>query len=135
MKKVLAIDPGRSKCGIAIVGKEAGRSEILFRDVWQVEDLEDKLGALVAEYEPNLIAIGNGTNTKPVQSVVRNLLPGRSVLILDEKDTSMRARERYWEHTPRKGWRRLLPSTMQVPPVPIDDFVAIILAERVLSVE
>ncbi len=45
----------------------------------------------------------------------------------------MEARERYWEHHRRRGWRRLVPSTMLVPPDPVDDFVAFILAERVLA--
>ena len=32
-----------------------------------------------------------------------------------------------------KGWRKLLPVTMQVPPEPVDDLVAVILARRELE--
>ncbi|HKM17981.1 MAG TPA: pre-16S rRNA-processing nuclease YqgF, partial [Limnochordia bacterium] len=35
-------------------------------------------------------------------------------------------------HPPR-GWRRLLPVSLQTPPVPIDDYVAVILAQRYLD--
>ena len=63
-----------------------------------------------------------------------SLIGGIRVVVGDEVlDTSVKARERYWEHNPRRGWRRLLPATLQTPPEPVDDFVALILAERVLS--
>ena len=48
-------------------------------------------------------------------------------------NTTLQARERYWEHNKRRGWRRFFPSTMFLPPEPFDDFVALILAERVLG--
>jgi hypothetical protein len=65
-------------------------------------------------------------------SRIREYLPSMGILVVDEKDTTFQARERYWEYHPRRGWRRLLPSTLQVPPDPVDDYVALILAERVL---
>jgi hypothetical protein len=55
-----------------------------------------------------------------------------AILVVDEKDTTLQARERFWEHNRRRGWRRILPATLQVPPSPVDDYVAMILAERVL---
>jgi hypothetical protein len=82
-----------------------------------------------------LIVVGDGTRSTLTQAVIREALPGKSLLVMDEQDTSIRARERYWVEVPRRGWRRLLPSSLQVPPVPIDDFVAVILAERALNVE
>ena len=36
----------------------------------------------------------------------------------------------YWREHPPRGLMRLIPVTMQVPPVPVDDYVAVILAER-----
>ncbi len=132
---VLAIDPGSGKCGLAVVRKENKGEEILFRDVCQFDQLESCIAKAFAEYKPDLVVVGNGTNSKATQTKVRTVVPGCAILILDERDTTIRARERYWQHTPRRGWRRLLPSSMQVPPVPIDDFVAVILAERALSVE
>ena len=35
------------------------------------------------------------------------------------------AKGEYWKANPPNGWRRLIPVTMQVPPVPVDDFVAV----------
>ncbi|HET6645488.1 MAG TPA: hypothetical protein VFG65_08325 [Fimbriimonadales bacterium] len=132
---VLAVDPGSGKCGLAVVKKAGSSDEILFRTICQTQDLPSALKKAGDEFAPDLIVVGNGTNSTTIQSAIREALPGRALLILDEKDTTIRARERYWLHTPRRGWRRLLPSSLQAPPVPVDDFVAVILAERALSVD
>ena len=80
----------------------------------------------------SLVIVGSGTGSKPVIHMLREKFPGIGLLAVDEKDTTLQARERYWEHNPRPWWRRLVPSSLQLPPVPIDDFAALILAERVL---
>ena len=134
-RTILGIDPGRSKCGLAVVEGERKSTSILLRKVCEIDDLKSVLREAADHYKLHLVAVGDGTNSKLVQNLVREAIPGHSILILDERDTSIRARERYWEHTPRRGWRLLLPSSLQVPPVPIDDFVAVILAEMVLKVD
>jgi hypothetical protein len=50
-----------------------------------------------------------------------------------EQFTSQLARQRYWQMYPPRGWQRLIPEGMRLPPRPIDDIVAIILLERWLS--
>ena len=130
-KTVLAIDPGSEKCGMARVSREDnGSIEVLWRGVVPrsqvLETLKDKL-------EPKeLVVIGRGTGSRMLVQEVSESMPSAAVLLVDEKDTSLQARERYWEFNPRRGWRRLLPASLQVPPEPVDDFVALILAERVL---
>ena len=108
---------------------------ILERKVCDLSDLRELIIGIAERRNLNMAAVGNGTNSKEIQEIVREALPALSVLIVDERDTTLRARERYWESTPRRGWRRLLPSSMQVPPVPVDDFVGVILAERAIKVE
>jgi len=81
----------------------------------------------------DLVVVGSGTNSKEVVKRIRTECIGDSILVIDEKDTTLQARERYWIHNKRRGWRRFLPATLQVPPEPIDDYAALILAERVLS--
>ncbi len=135
MKKVLAIDPGSGKCGIAVVQGQNKTTEILERAVTDIKQLPEKLKTLCNAHRFDFAVVGNGTNTKQVQEILRSVNPGLSMLLVDEKDTTIRAREKYWEHTPRRGWRRFLPSSLQVPPVAYDDYVAVILAERALHVE
>jgi len=133
-KTVLAIDPGTAKCGLALVrrGAESALS-ILMRRIAPVEALADSIREALAVETPAIVIVGGGTGSKQIVHLLRESFPGLSMLVVDEKDTSLQARERYWEYHVRRGWRRLLPSSLQVPPEPIDDFVAFILAERVLT--
>lgn len=133
-KVVLAIDPGTSKCGFALVERKSdGGIGLLWRAIASPEEACDKVREALAQHEVSLIVVGAGTASKGLVERLREELPSVGILVVDEKDTTMHARERYWEHFPRRGWRRLLPATMQVPPVPIDDFAAMVLAERVLA--
>lgn len=84
----------------------------------------------VAAY--SMIIVGSGTSSKPLIAEIREEMPSMAILVVDERDTSLQARERYWEHNRRRGWQRLLPATLIPISVPIDDYAALVLAERVL---
>lgn len=132
VKTVLAVDPGSEKCGMAKVSRtESGKLEVLWRGVVMrsevVEAIREKLGS------KEVLVIGKGTGSRPLIQEIAEAMPSASVLLVDERETTLQARERYWEHNPRRGWRRLLPASLQTPPEPVDDFVALILAERVLA--
>lgn len=135
-KTVLAIDPGSSKCGMALVRRTAPESaELLWRSVAPTEIVVPKIHEAYVVSSFELIIVGGGTSSQRLVQAIRERLPSMGILVVDERDTTLAARERYWEHHPRRGWRRILPSTLQVPPDPVDDFVALILAERVLLAE
>ena len=124
---VLAIDPGREKCGVAVLATD-GR--ILVQEVVATAALDAAVGALIRAYEPNVI-MGNGTTSADAKKRVEAL--GVSVTLVDEYRTTDAAKCAYWEAHPPRGWRRLMPRGMLVPPVPVDDFVAVILAQRFLE--
>lgn len=133
-KTVLAIDPGTSKVGMAVVRRsEAEKLSLEWRAISPREKMIETIEQVLSQFSIDLVIVGNGTKSKEIVAEIRELTPSMGVLVVDEKDTTMHARERYWEHHPRRGWRRLWPATLQVPPGPVDDFVALILAERVLS--
>lgn len=130
---MLAIDPGRSKCGMALVRRISPQKvELVWRAVVPRDELLEKLNYALTLAAFQLIIVGGGTQSNSVVAEFREAVPSLGILVVDESDTSLHARERYWEHHPRRGWRRLLPATLQVPPEPVDDFAALILAERVL---
>jgi hypothetical protein len=132
-KTVLAIDPGHAKCGLVVAKRNReGKVELLWRRVAGSDRLMDFVREAADECPFSMVIVGSGTKSADVVKALREWLPSVGILVVDEKDTSLQARERYWVHNPRRGWRRLLPSTMQIPPEPVDDFVALILAERVL---
>jgi RNase H-fold protein (predicted Holliday junction resolvase) len=126
---VLAIDPGSAKCGVAIV--TASGPTTRHRSVVPTPELISTIRDLVAQYpEIDAIVMGNGTGSKSLARNVREAVPGIGVELVDEVSTSRMARERYCSEHPAKGWQKLLPVGMRVPDVPIDDYVAVILAER-----
>ena len=125
------LPPGRdvlySDIGYVVLWEAAERAVAEAEQVLEkVQEAHD-----VAPY--SMVIVGNGTSSQKLIHEIREIMPSMAILAVDERDTSLQARERYWEHHPRRGWRRLLPATLQVPPDPVDDFVAYILAERVLS--
>ncbi len=133
-KTVLAIDPGSAKCGLAVVRRDReGRLELVLRKVVPTEQLTDVVAETAAVAPYSLVIMGSGTRSKELSATLKEARPQDPILMVDEKETTMEARERYWEFNPRRGWRRLFPSTMLTPPDPVDDFVALILAERVLE--
>lgn len=132
-KTVLAIDPGHAKCGVAVARRnDKGKVVLLWRAVVKPEGLLDSIRAAYAEHPFSVVVVGSGTKSSEITEAIREMRPKMEPITVDEKDTTLQARERYWHHNPRRWWRRLLPSTMQVPPEPVDDFVALILAERYL---
>ena len=126
-RPVLAIDPGREKCGVAVLASD-GR--VLVQEVVATAALDAAVGELIRAYEPNVI-MGNGTTSADAKKRVEAL--GVSVTLVDEYRTTDAAKCAYWEAHPPRGWRRLMPRGMLVPPVPVDDFVAVILAQRFLE--
>ncbi len=127
---VAAIDPGREKCGLAVVAED-GR--VLDQAVVATTGLAVELSERVRRFAPSLLLIGNGTTSRDAQACVREALPGLPIMEADEYRTTEDARRAYWEANPPGGWRRFFPTSMQVPPVPVDDFVAVLLARRYLA--
>ena len=126
---IAALDPGRDKCGFAVL---ADSGKILCQRVIGTENLMTEVNAAKADYGFSRLLIGNGTTSKEAQGKLAQL-SALEVIVRDEYRTTELAKKEYWKANPPKGWRRLIPVTMQVPPVPVDDFVAVILARRYLQ--
>jgi len=124
---VLAIDPGKDKCGLAVV--QPGR--VLHREVVARDRLAGRVAELVGEYAAHVIVIGDATGSQGVLREVSGL--GRPVELVPEGGTSLEARRRYFREHPPRGLARLVPEGLRVPPRPVDDYVAVILAERFLE--
>ena len=126
---VAAVDPGREKCGVAVVDEDGN---VLERAVVATARLADELTARAIKFRPELILLGNGTTSCAAEETIRAALSDIPVAIVDEYRTTDEAKVAYWKAHPPTGWRRFLPTGMQVPPEPVDDFVAVILAQRYL---
>ncbi len=126
---ILGIDPGTRKCGYAVV--TACGAPPLELGVVPTERLAQTLSDLAARFSLRLVALGGGTHASVVEPLVAKL--GVPVEIVDERGTTLLARRRYFAANPPRGWRRFVPRGMLLPPRPIDDFAAVLIAERLLE--
>lgn len=126
---IAALDPGRDKCGLAVLEDDGTvLAQTVIATVWLAEEI---IGT-VERFAPKVLLLGNGTTSKSAFATITNALPDLPIKLVDEYRTTEMAREAYWEANPPTGWRRFFPLSMQLPPVPVDDFVAVILAKRYL---
>ena len=78
--------------------------------------------------------MGDQTTSKMWKQKLTEILPeSLSIIQVNERYSTLEARDRYWQIYPPKGLTRLIPKGMRTPPRPIDDIVAIVLIERYLN--
>jgi RNase H-fold protein (predicted Holliday junction resolvase) len=126
----LGFDPGRQKCGVAIVGADR---QVQIHQIVAVTDAIALVQTWVAQYGVELIVLGDQTASKQWQDQIQAALPDLEVVRVDERYSSLQARDRYWQMFPPRGLVRLLPIGLREPPRPVDDIVAILLVERYLD--
>lgn len=130
---VVAIDPGREKCGLAVVHKEQG---IIYKTIIATPGLAAAAANLAATYKLTTVVIGSSTTSATAQAELNAIRVNDHKLTLipvNEYRSTDEARKRYWRDNPPQGLKRLIPTSLQVPPVPVDDYAAVILAERYFS--
>lgn len=130
MNKYLGIDPGRSKTGLALV---AADGSILALHIAATASIAGELRAFVGQERPAQIIMGNGTNSKAIGAAVREVFPDAALALVGEAHSTEEARSLYWQENPPKGWRRLLPIGLQVPPEPLDAYAAVVQVRRWLA--
>lgn len=130
MERIAALDPGREKCGFAVLAEDG---KVLMQRVIETARLEQEVRAAREEHGFAVLVEGNGTTSREARARLQKALPDLCIEVVDEYRTTDLAKKAYWKAKPPRGWRRLLPVTMQVPPEPVDDFVAVILASRYIK--
>jgi RNase H-fold protein (predicted Holliday junction resolvase) len=131
MNTILGLDPGTRKCGYAIV--DGLDKPPVAQGIVDLECLSACLTDLLKRFTIRVVALGGGTHMKEVAAVVRGA--GLALVVVDERETTLQARARYFRAHPPQGWKRLIPRGMLLPPCPIDDFAALLIAERFLEQE
>ncbi len=126
--KLLGFDPGRDKCGVAVTDQ---KGNLYYHKVVASSQAISTLNNLIQDFSINLLVMGNQTTSKQWKKRLENeLLVSIPIVLIDERNSTLEARDRYWEMYPPQGLMRLLPQGMRNPPRPIDDIVAILLIER-----
>jgi RNase H-fold protein (predicted Holliday junction resolvase) len=128
---LLGFDPGRDKCGVAVIGDNL---TLQYHEVVLSENAIATLNQLCQQYAIKTLIMGNQTTAKQWKKTLENQLTmALPIIMIDERNSTLEARDRYWQMFPPTGLNRLIPAGMRLPPRPIDDIVAILLIERYLS--
>lgn len=128
---IVGFDPGRDKCGVAVL---TPTGQVIEHLVVTAEEAIAHLASLQQRFEVQQLVVGDRTTSKAWQNKIREgLHPAPQMSPVDEHRTTLMARDRYWQMYPAKGLTKLLPQGLREPPRPIDDIVAILLVERYLA--
>ena len=127
---VTAIDPGRDKCGVAVLDESGA---VLDRFVVRTDSFVGALRHCLEEYPHSHVIVGDGTTSEALQARIADELPDLTFDLVPEQHTTERALELWRDVEPARGWRRLLPRSLRFPRRPIDDFAAWVLATDYLS--
>jgi RNase H-fold protein (predicted Holliday junction resolvase) len=130
--RLLAIDPGTIKCGLAILDSDA---KVLLREISPTGTIQNRLEELIGEWQISHVVYGKSTGAKQMQRLLEELSAKSTFTVhsVDEKNSTLEARPLYWQEYPRRGLLRLLPISLLAPPVAIDDFAAVVLGRRFLE--
>jgi RNase H-fold protein (predicted Holliday junction resolvase) len=126
---ILGLDPGTRKCGYALL--DGTGSPPLILGIAALAQLPAALATIVATHPIDMVALGRGTNSAHVAEILTSL--GLPHTLVDERETTLRARGRFFADHPPRGWKRLVPRGMLLPDRPVDDYAALLIAERYLT--
>ncbi|NPV47173.1 MAG: resolvase [Armatimonadetes bacterium] len=126
---VLAVDPGRDKCGLAVVVGE----RVALRALCPTAEVGLTCRYLLTRYPQAALVVGHGTGAEAVCQHLRQACPQAQIASIEERDSTLQARQLYWSDHPPRGLLRLLPEGMRIPPRPVDDYAAVVLARRYLQ--
>ncbi|MEM8637381.1 MAG: pre-16S rRNA-processing nuclease YqgF [Cyanobacteria bacterium P01_G01_bin.54] len=126
--KILGFDPGCDKCGIAVMDYP---DVLLYHAVVETAGVENTIHQLLNTYEPDQIVLGDQTYSQQWRERLQQQCPAQlPIALVDERNSTLEARDRYWQMYPPQRLMRLVPPGLRVPPRPVDDIVAILLIER-----
>ena len=125
MPRVITIDPGKSKCGLVL-------AEIIEKKVYEAiilksELLENYVRNLIVAEDISQIIIGNGTTSKEIREKLYFFK--KEIITFEEKNTSLRAKARYFELFPISGLMILMPREVFILNKNLDAISALIILE------
>ena len=125
MPKVITIDPGKSKCGLVIA--EISEKKVYKAIILKSELLVNYVRNLIAAEDVSQIIIGNGTTSREIREKLYFLK--KEIITFEEKNTTYRAKARYFELFPISGLKFLMPREVFILNKNLDAISALIILE------
>ena len=125
MFKLISIDPGKYKCGLVLA--EISEKKIYKAIILKSELLADYVRNLNTVEDISKIVIGNGTNSRKIIEKLDFLK--QEIITFEEKNTTYRAKARYFELFPISGLKFLIPREVFILNKNLDAISALIILE------
>ena len=125
MPRVITIDPGKSKCGLVLA--EISEKKVYKAIILKSEFLENYLRNLTTSDDISQIIIGNGTSSREIKEKLYFLK--KEIITFEEKNTTYRAKARYFELFPISGLKFLIPREGFILNKNLDAISALIILE------
>ena len=125
MARVVTIDPGKSKCGLVLA--EISEQKVYQAIILKSELLENYLRNLITAEDIAQIIIGNGTTSREIREKLHFFK--KEIITFEEKNTTYRAKARYFELFPISGLKFLLPREVFIFNKNLDAISALIILE------
>ena len=125
MSKVISIDPGKSKCGLVLA--EISEKKVYEASIIKSELLEGYVRNLNSVENVSKIIIGNGTTSREI--IKKMDFFKKEIIIFEEKNTTFRAKSRYFELFPISGLKFLIPRDIFILNKNLDAISALIILE------
>ena len=131
MTKYISIDPGKCKCGLIFADFEC--RSIIKAIVIDSQLLVKYIKQLIEKDQTIKVIIGNGTTSKYHADSLSFL--GSNLTIVEEKNTTFRAKKRYFEIFPISGIKRFLPKEIFIYNLNLDAISALIILEDHINIK
>ncbi len=125
MPRVITIDPGKSKCGLVLA--EISEKKVYDAIILESELLEKYVRNLIAAEDILQIIIGNGTTSKEIREKLYFFK--KEIITFEEKNTTYRAKARYFELFPITGLKFLMPREVFILNKNLDAISALLILE------
>ena len=125
MSRVITIDPGKSKCGLVLA--EISEKKVYKAIILKTELLENYLRNLITAEDIEQIIIGNGTTSREIREKLHFFK--KEIITFEEKNTTYRAKARYFELFPITGLKFLIPREIFILNKNLDAISALIILE------
>ena len=125
MARVITIDPGKSKCGLVLA--EISKKKVYKAIILKSELLENYLRNLITAEDIEQIIIGNGTTSREIREKLHFFK--KEIITFEEKNTTYRAKARYFELFPISGLKFLIPREIFILNKNLDAISALIILE------
>ena len=125
MSRVITIDPGKSKCGLVLA--EISEKKVYEAIILKSESLENYVRNLITTEDISRIIIGNGTTSREIKEKLNFFK--KEIITFEEKNTTYRAKHRYFELFPISGLKFLMPREIFILNKNLDAISALIILE------